>query len=110
MFTLIVKIQLSVYFNVVFHKDSYFGPYFLFVNDMFIISNVLFNVLFNLLYADDTCNYLRGIDNNALFGLFNVELNLLYEWLNATKFTLNIDKTLYMIFFTGPVSKLISLV
>ena len=61
---------------------------------MFIISNVLFNVL----YIDDTCIYLRGSDNNALFGLFNVELNLLYEWLNATKLTLNVDKTFYMIF------------
>ena len=51
---------------------------------MFNISNVLFNVL----YADDTCIYLRGSDITALFDLLNVELNSLYEWLNANKLTL----------------------
>ena len=38
---------------------------------MFNISNVLSNVL----YADDTCIYLRGSDITALFDLLNVELN-----------------------------------
>ena len=61
---------------------------------MFNISNVLSNVL----YADDTCIYLRGSDIAALFDLLNVELNSLYEWLNANKLTLNVDKTFYMIF------------
>ena len=61
---------------------------------MFNISNVLFNVL----YADDTCIYLRGSDITALFDLLNVELNSLYEWLNANKLTLNVNKTLYIIF------------
>ena len=61
---------------------------------MFNISNVLFNVL----YADDTCIYLRGNDITALFDLLNVELNSLYEWLNAIKLTLNVDKTFHIIF------------
>ena len=42
---------------------------------MFNISIVLFKVL----YADGTCIYLRGSDITALFGLFNVELNLRHE-------------------------------
>ena len=42
----------------------------IFLNDMFNISNVLFNVL----YADDTCIYLRGNDITALFNILNVEL------------------------------------
>ena len=72
------------------------GPLFfiMFVNDIFNISNVLLNVL----YADDTCIYLRGSDIAALFDFLNVELYLLYEWLNANKLTLNVDRTIYMIF------------
>ena len=75
---------------------SILGPLFfiIFVNDIFNISNVLFSVL----YADDTCIYLRGSDITALLGLLNVELKLLYEWLNVNKLTLNVDKTFYMIF------------
>ena len=70
-------------------QGSILGPLFfiIFVNDMFNISNVLSNVL----YADDTCIYLRGSDITALFDLLNVELNSLYEWLNANKLTLNVD-------------------
>ena len=52
-------------------------------------------------YADDTCIDLRGgdITPTALFDVLNVELNLLYEWLNANKLiTLNVDKTFHMIF------------
>ena len=60
MFTLMVKIQLNVPFNVVFHKDPYLGSFFFF-NDMFNISNVLFYVL----YAHDICIYLRGSDITA---------------------------------------------
>ena len=76
-------------------QGSILGPPFfiIFVNDMFNISNVLSNVL----YADDTCISLRGSDITALFDLLNVELNSLYEWLNANKLTLNVDKTFYMI-------------
>ena len=48
---------------------------------MFNISNVLFNVL----YADDTCIYLRGSDITTLLDSLNVELNLLYEWFNPYK-------------------------
>ena len=61
---------------------------------MFNISNVLINIL----YADDTCIYLRSSDITVLFDLLNVKLNLLYEWLNANKLTLNVDKTFYIIF------------
>ena len=61
-------------------QGSIFGPlfYYIFVNDVFNISNVLFNVL----YADGTCIYLRGSDITALFDLLNVELNPFYEILN----------------------------
>ena len=74
---------------------SILGPLFfiIFVNDMFNISNVLFNVL----YADDTCIYLRGSDITALFDLLNVELNSLYEWLNANKFVYNFSQDAYQI-------------
>ena len=34
----------------------------------------------------------------ALFDLLNVELHLLYDWLNANLLTLNVDETFYMIF------------
>ena len=61
---------------------------------MFNISNVLINIL----YADDTCIYLRSSDITVLFDLLNVKLNLLYELLNANKLTLNVDKTFYIIF------------
>ena len=59
----------------------------------------IYHVLFNVLYVDDICIYLRRSDITALFDLFNVELNLLYEWLNANKLILNVDKTLCMIFY-----------
>ena len=73
-------------------QGSILGPLFfiIFVNDMFNISNVLSNVL----YADDTCIYLRGNDITALFDLLNVELNSLYVWLNANKLTLNVDENI----------------
>ena len=51
-------------------QGSILGPLFfiIFVNDIFNMSNVLFSVL----YADDTCIYLRGRDITAILDLLNV--------------------------------------
>ena len=67
------------------------------MNDIFHASKNLFNIL----YADDTSILLSGSDLQKLVREMNTELELISEWLKASKLTLNIDKTYFMVFHRG---------
>ena len=64
------------------------------MNDLYNVSEFLFTIL----YADDTCVLLHGINLNNLIISINKDLGLLFTWLQANKLSLNGQKTYYMIF------------
>ena len=77
-------------------QGSILGPLFfiVFMNNFSRTSNILFSILF----ADDTTVIIEGQNYNNLIVTLNTELNKLDVWLQATKLTLNTDKTHYMVF------------
>ena len=72
------------------------GPllFLMFISDLVKSSTVL---IFNL-FADDTSIYLSDLDENILFNVMNVELAKICNWILANRLTLNIDKTVYLLF------------
>ena len=75
---------------------SILGP-LLFSVSMNDIGNVS-EFLYTILYADDTCILLNGKDYLNLITFLNVELGKLSIWLRASKLSLNVQKTYYMVF------------
>ncbi len=77
-------------------QGSILGPllFLLYINDMPAVSSKLDFVLF----ADDTT--ITGSSRNLLDlqNIFNVELNLLHNWLVSNKLTINTSKTNYILF------------
>ena len=56
------------------------------------------SLLFSLLYADDTNIFVTGKNIKNLICLLNTELRKIVIWLNANKFSLNVEKTHFIIF------------
>ena len=68
--------------------------FLLFINDIVCSSDKLF---FNL-FADDTSIYLKDETIENIYNVMNEELFKVGEWLAANKLSLNVDKTIYILF------------
>jgi hypothetical protein len=58
-----------------------------------------------LLFADDTAIYETSSDVTKLYKSLNANLNTLADWFRANKLSLNVSKTIYMIFEHSPKQK-----
>ena len=77
-------------------QGSILGP-LLFITYMSDICNVS-ELLFTVLYPDDTSVVIHGKDMISIITTLNHELHTFSTWLNASNFSINTDKTYYMIF------------
>ena len=68
--------------------------FLIFINDIVNCSNI---VHFNL-FADDTSIYLKENNIANLYQIMNTELNKVSVWLCANKLSLNVEKTVYILF------------
>ena len=68
--------------------------FLLYINDLTNVSNFFMPILF----ADDTNLFCIGTDLKEIIRLVNEEISKIYDWVNANKFSLNIDKTNFMLF------------
>ena len=77
-------------------QGSILGPllFILYMNDFNYISNLLKIVMF----ADDTNLFLTGKDCREIESLFNRELQCISEWFTSNRLSLNVSKTLYLVF------------
>ena len=82
-------------------QGSNLGPllFLIFVNDL---SNQL-EFCNNILFADDTTLYKGHRNLKYLYWCMNHDLATLSDWFHANKLTLNISKTVYMLFSNGKV-------
>ena len=74
----------------------YLGPllFIIYVNDVCNVSNLLLSIM----YADDTAVLLSGKSLNDLLDILNTELDLLCNWLQSNKLSLNTQKTFFILF------------
>ena len=56
------------------------------------------NYFFTILLADNTSVFLEETENSKLIETVNYELNKVTLWLNANNFTINVNKTHYLLF------------
>lgn len=77
-------------------QGSLLGPllFILYINDLKSASAILSLILF----ADETNIFLSHCNPQRLLDTVNSELILIYEWIQANKLSLNINKTNYMLF------------
>ena len=77
-------------------QGSILGPllFLLYMNDIASVSNILSSILF----ADDTKLFCSSKNLQELTAIVNNELGNIMQWLNASKLSLNIDKTNCMLF------------
>ena len=66
----------------------------IFINDLVNCSSELYFTL----YADDTSVYLNDNNINSLFNNMNSELKKLSEWISSNFLSLNVKKTVYLLF------------
>ena len=96
MFHIIIKIPPCKEWPVVFLRGLLFGPllFFLYINDLSFVSNGLSTFMF----AGDTS--MLGHDKNisSLQSCVNENLQMVYEWMQVNKLSLNISKPHYMLF------------
>ena len=71
--------------------------FLIFINDIVRCSNILH---FNL-FADDTCVYLKDDNINSLYRTLNNELIKVGTWISANALSLNVSKTVYLLFSGG---------
>ena len=84
-------------------QGSILGPllFLLYIND---ICNISKNVS-TILFADDTNIFATGKNITEVTRIMNYEINLINQWIQSNKLSLNIDKTNYMI-MSAPRSKI----
>ena len=77
-------------------QGSLLGPllFILYINDFQNSSTVLSFLLF----ADDSNIFLSHKNPNMLLDTLNYELNFVFEWIQANKLSLNLNKTNFMLF------------
>ena len=77
-------------------QGSILGPllFILYMNDFNYISNLLKIVMF----ADDTNLFLTGKDCREIESLFDRKLQCISEWFTSNRLSLNVSKTLYLVF------------
>ena len=82
--------------NIGTPQGSILSPllFLVFINDIISSSSIL---NFNL-FADDTCVFLHDDDLNLLYHRLNVELVHVKNWISANKLSLNLSKTVYLLF------------
>ena len=68
--------------------------FIIFINDIVNCSSILH---FNL-FADDTCIYMKNSDLELLYQNFNSELINVQNWISANSLSLNVGKTVYLLF------------
>ena len=69
-------------------------PFLLYINDLTNASSFFMPTLF----ADDTNLFCTGTYLKEIIRLVNEEISKIYDWVNAYKLSLNIDKTNFMLF------------
>ena len=77
-------------------QGSIMGPllFIIFINDLLNCSQIL---KFNL-FADDTCVYFGHSSLPEVYRTFNEELPRVADWILANSLSLNVNKTVYMLF------------
>ena len=77
-------------------QGSVLGPllFILYTNDL---PNTL-TVRKSILFTDDTTIYYSHSNLNTLYTNLNKDLKILNDWFKTNKLSLNVSKTLYMIF------------
>ena len=68
--------------------------FLIFINDIINCSNILHFHLF----ADDTCVYLNDANLVSLYTILNVELCKIGRWITANSLSLNVSKSVYLLF------------
>ena len=82
---------------------SHRGPFsvrllfILYINDLLFCLNII--LCKTILFADDTTVYVTGTQINEVYKDMNNALEILSDWFRASKQSLNISKTKYMLFF-----------
>lgn len=84
-------------------QGSILGPllFILYINDL----PHAINYLKPILFADDTNLFHRSTNYSTLFSQANQDLCSLNEWFKANKLSLNINKTVYIVFSRSPNQK-----
>ena len=70
--------------------------FIIFINDIVNSSDILH---FNL-FTDDTCIYLSDNNIEELYSIMNCEILIVQKWINANLLSLNVNKTVHLL-FTG---------
>ena len=68
--------------------------FLVFINDIINCSNIL---QFHL-FADDTCVYLNDANLESLYSILNTELGKIGRWVTANSLSLNVSKSVYLLF------------